>query len=122
LCLGTSSGVWYPTHVVTQKKPITPKKQRPAWLSMVQGGQGPPTTSLDELREMKDVHGLLTAPIAGPPALAYAIQSFRLFQMFGITSVSQNRPPSLRRCWTDLEALFMTDRSEERRVGKDRRR
>lgn len=66
-------------------------------------------TSLDELSHMKEVHELLSAPVSGPPALAYAVQSFRFLQMFGITSVVQNNPPALSRCWKDLEGRFMQD-------------
>ncbi len=50
------------------KKPKKPRK-KPAWVSMVPGGKVLPTMTLDQLRNVKEVHALLTEKFPGPPVV-----------------------------------------------------
>lgn len=89
------------------KKPK--KRKKPAWASIVPGGKVLPTMSLDELRNVKAVHELLTEKIPGPPVVGYTTRSFRFLKMYAIACIVENKHPALTRCWKELERLFMRD-------------
>jgi len=84
-------------------------KDKSEWLSFLPGGLAPANFSLDELRNVKQVHSLLTEPIAGPAGMAYYIRGFRYLLFFGIACIAEDKYPPLTRCWKDLEQLFMGD-------------
>lgn len=67
--------------------------------------------TLDQLRAVKQVHGMLTEHIPGPPGIADAIRSFRFFKLYGIACIVEDKFPALTRCWKDLDRLFMHDRA-----------
>ena len=75
------------------KKPK--KRKKPAWASLVPGGKVLPTMPLDELRNVKAVHELLTEKFPGPPVVGYTVRSFRFLKMYG--SPARTGCPSSRR-------------------------
>lgn len=93
-----------------KKNPKPAQRARAAWTALVPGGPGRiPMMSLEELRNVKEFHTLITEKFPGPPAVGYAIRSFRLLKLFAIANIVEDRYPPLTRCWKELERLFMRE-------------
>ena len=90
-----------------KKKPK--KRKKPAWMALLPGGKVRPTMTLEQLRNVKNLHGLLTETIPGPPAIGYAIRSFRFLEMYAMACILEKKFPPLTRCWNELERLFLRD-------------
>lgn len=84
-------------------------KRKPTWASMLPRGTQLSDFTLNELRNFKQVHAVLTERLPGPPAISYLVQSFRFLQMFATASIVEDKATPLQRASSELENLFGRD-------------